>query len=209
MEIPRLGGQIGATAAGLHHSQNNTGSSTHWARSGIKLTTSWFLVGFISTVHVGNFHIVINLHWSTSPRNWSSDRDIRNQFFQLSAQEPQTKDSFPLSQESFLSSTHWWKYLQLGQNQFPRSDTLTFFKILEYSPYLCREKPHSFILFLSHQASCLECCCTTNLISYNPPLPPSALLASFSAALFCLTPDILSYPEFWPLGWTPLLPCSI
>ena len=59
-------GQIGATAAGLHHSHSHTRiwaksvtyttahgnarSSTHWARPGIKAATSWFLVGVLSTV---------------------------------------------------------------------------------------------------------------------------------------------------------------
>jgi len=55
-------GQIGAVATGLHHSHSNagipassstyatgcrnSGSLTHWARSGIEPATSWFLVGF-------------------------------------------------------------------------------------------------------------------------------------------------------------------
>jgi len=53
-------GQIGATAAGLHHSYSNTGSKpytaahhntgslTHWEKPGIEPESSWFLVGFIS-----------------------------------------------------------------------------------------------------------------------------------------------------------------
>ena len=42
-------GQIGATAADLHRSSSNPGSLTHWARPGFKPTSSWILVGFIST----------------------------------------------------------------------------------------------------------------------------------------------------------------
>ena len=63
MEVPRLGVESGlATAAGLHHSHNNVGSTsstyttahrntrslTHWARPGIDPASSWILVGFIS-----------------------------------------------------------------------------------------------------------------------------------------------------------------
>ena len=63
MEVPRLWGQIGATAAGLYHSHSNarsklhlqpytiapgnTGSLTHRERPGIEPTSSWILVGFI------------------------------------------------------------------------------------------------------------------------------------------------------------------
>ena len=58
-------GWIRAVAAILRHSHSNTrselclqpttahsdaGSLSHWARPGIELTTSWFLVGFVSTV---------------------------------------------------------------------------------------------------------------------------------------------------------------
>ena len=48
MEVPRLGGPIGAVAAGLHHSHGNAGSLTHGARPGIEPATSWFLVGFVN-----------------------------------------------------------------------------------------------------------------------------------------------------------------
>ena len=41
-------GRIGAMAASLHHSHSNARSSTHQARPGIKLTSSWILVGFVS-----------------------------------------------------------------------------------------------------------------------------------------------------------------
>ena len=43
-------GLIGAVADGLHHSHSNAGSLTHGARPGIEPSTSWFLVGFVSTV---------------------------------------------------------------------------------------------------------------------------------------------------------------
>ena len=47
--VPRLRGWIWATAARLHHSHSNSGSPTHWARPGIKLASSWILIGFAST----------------------------------------------------------------------------------------------------------------------------------------------------------------
>ena len=63
MEVPRLGGPIRDTPASLHHSSwqhqiqaasatyttahGNAGPLTYWVRPGIKLTTSWFLVGFV------------------------------------------------------------------------------------------------------------------------------------------------------------------
>ena len=61
--IWRFLGWIGATAAGLHHShsnggttsvtyttaQGNAGSLTHWVRAGIEPASSWILVGFITT----------------------------------------------------------------------------------------------------------------------------------------------------------------
>ena len=42
-------GQIGAIAAGIHHSHGNTRSLTHWARPGMELESSWLLVRFVST----------------------------------------------------------------------------------------------------------------------------------------------------------------
>ena len=39
-------GQIGAAAAGLHHSHSNSRSLTHRVRPGIKPTSSWILAGF-------------------------------------------------------------------------------------------------------------------------------------------------------------------
>ena len=41
-------GEIGATAAGLHHSHGNTRSLTPWERPGIKPASSWILVRFIN-----------------------------------------------------------------------------------------------------------------------------------------------------------------
>ena len=60
-ESSQARGPVGATATSLHHSHSKVRSKphlqptpqkslTHWARPGIKPTTSWFLVGFISTV---------------------------------------------------------------------------------------------------------------------------------------------------------------
>ena len=62
MEVPSLGVES-ATAASLSHSHSNAGATsathttahgnarslTHWERPGIKSTTSWFLVRFVST----------------------------------------------------------------------------------------------------------------------------------------------------------------
>ena len=42
-------GQIGATAAGLHHSHSNARSLTHWSRLGTQPVSSWILVRFVST----------------------------------------------------------------------------------------------------------------------------------------------------------------
>ena len=55
MEVPRLRGWIGATAAGLHHSNLGSKPSVcalhhslrHWWRPGIKPLSSWILVGFL------------------------------------------------------------------------------------------------------------------------------------------------------------------
>ena len=41
--------RIRATPAGLHHSHSNAGSLTHWVRPGIRPTSSWILVGFVTT----------------------------------------------------------------------------------------------------------------------------------------------------------------
>ena len=49
MEVPRPGGLIGATAAGLHRSHSNAGSLTHGERPGIEPASSWILVRFVST----------------------------------------------------------------------------------------------------------------------------------------------------------------
>ena len=49
MEVPRLRGWIGAVAAGLHHSHSTARYLTHWARPGIKPSSSWILVRLLST----------------------------------------------------------------------------------------------------------------------------------------------------------------
>ena len=64
MEVPRLGvilelqlpAYAGATAmqdlshvCNLHHTHGHTGSLTHWVRPGTEPTSSWILVGFVST----------------------------------------------------------------------------------------------------------------------------------------------------------------
>ena len=48
MEVPRLGGLIGAAAASLCHNHSNAGSLTHCARPGIEPASSWILVGFVN-----------------------------------------------------------------------------------------------------------------------------------------------------------------
>ena len=67
MEVSRLGVKSGARAAGLPHNHSNSGSRlhlrstyttahgnarclTHWVRPGIEPTSSWILIGFVSTV---------------------------------------------------------------------------------------------------------------------------------------------------------------
>ena len=50
MEVPRLGCQIGATTANLHHSSRQRQSLTHWARPGMESASSWLLVRFVSAV---------------------------------------------------------------------------------------------------------------------------------------------------------------
>ena len=47
MEVPRLG--FWAVSVTCTRAHRNTGSLTHWVRSGIEPITSWFLVGFISS----------------------------------------------------------------------------------------------------------------------------------------------------------------
>ena len=41
-------GQIGATAAGLHHSHSNARYLIHWVGPGIEPKISWILIGFLS-----------------------------------------------------------------------------------------------------------------------------------------------------------------
>ena len=70
MEVPRQGlnrsctcwsmpyqHQIWATSVTYTTAHGNTRSLTHWARPGIKLATSWFLVGFILAVPLWGLHI--------------------------------------------------------------------------------------------------------------------------------------------------------
>ena len=47
-EVPRLRGQIRASAAGLHHSHGNTGCLTYWARSEIELASSWTVYSLLN-----------------------------------------------------------------------------------------------------------------------------------------------------------------
>ena len=46
-------GQIRAVASGLHCSHSNVRCLTHWARLGIEPTSSWILVGFVTTESQG------------------------------------------------------------------------------------------------------------------------------------------------------------
>ena len=45
---PQDRAQMGAAAAGPHHSHSNAGSLTHQLRPGIKSASSWLLIGFIT-----------------------------------------------------------------------------------------------------------------------------------------------------------------
>ena len=95
MEVPRLGGLIGATAAGLCHSHSSArswtvsvtcttahgkaGSSTHWVRPGVQPATSWFLVGFVSAapqweLRILKFLILKTLVWILWRTNAVEDR---------------------------------------------------------------------------------------------------------------------------------------
>ena len=51
-------GRIRATAAGLHHSHSNTGSLNYQARPGIKLMSSWILVGLVTTEPQREFQVL-------------------------------------------------------------------------------------------------------------------------------------------------------
>ena len=69
-------GRIGAVAASLHHSHSNIGSKrvrdlstahgdarslTHWARPGIKLASSWILVGFVNHLAMTGTPVISDL----------------------------------------------------------------------------------------------------------------------------------------------------
>ena len=54
-------GQIGAMAAGLHHTHSNAGSLTHWMRPGIEPETPWLLVGFVSAVPQGALPVIFKV----------------------------------------------------------------------------------------------------------------------------------------------------
>ena len=47
-ESSQVGGQIRASAAGLHYSHSKARSLTHWMRPGFKPVSSWILVGFLT-----------------------------------------------------------------------------------------------------------------------------------------------------------------
>ena len=54
--------QIQATSATYTTAHGNTESLTHWMRPGIKPTTSWFLVRFVSTVSWQELQVPINFN---------------------------------------------------------------------------------------------------------------------------------------------------
>ena len=54
--------RIRDTAAGLHHSQSNTGSLIYRVRPGTEPASSWVLVRFVTLSHIGNSHY--GNHWS-------------------------------------------------------------------------------------------------------------------------------------------------
>ena len=58
-------GWIGAVATCLHHSHSDSRSPTHWARPGIRPTTSWFLVGFVNLwAMTGTLRILEFFNWT-------------------------------------------------------------------------------------------------------------------------------------------------
>ena len=83
MEAPRLGvkwscscgpmpqpRQIWATSGNYTIAHGNTGSLTHWARSGIKSESSWILVGFVTAVpqrEIPSFLILTNISLCVCP----------------------------------------------------------------------------------------------------------------------------------------------
>ena len=90
-------GQIWATSATCTTASSNARSLTHWARPGIKPTSSWILVGFIS------------------PVPW---RELQRPFLiPTSSQLPSAQNNFlcawcgvvcyPSSSERFSQSTNW------------------------------------------------------------------------------------------------------
>ena len=62
MEVPRLGvkSELQLPAYAIAH--GNVGSLTHWARPGIKPSTSWFLVGFFSAAPWQELWSLLNLN---------------------------------------------------------------------------------------------------------------------------------------------------
>ena len=89
MEVSRLGGELRAAAAGLHHSHSHTGSKphlwptpeltamldplTHWAGSGTEPLSSWILIGFISSEPLCKLPWAAfdNRLWVSSPFKWT------------------------------------------------------------------------------------------------------------------------------------------
>ena len=79
-------GWIGATVAGLHHSHSNAGSLTQWIRAGIKPTSLWILVRFLTCcTTIGTLRTIKTLikesedhekKWKDIPSSWTRRLNI-------------------------------------------------------------------------------------------------------------------------------------
>ena len=110
-EVPRLGVEssccfwpmpqtqqfeIRAASATYTTAHGNARSLTHWARPGIKSTTSWFLVGFVSTAPQRELRILPFLRGRKKKRG-----DITNPMLLINSDIPRGHTSHPL-----LTHTH-------------------------------------------------------------------------------------------------------
>ena len=69
IEAPRLRVELELQLPAYTTAHGNTGGPTHWARPGIKPTSSWIIVGFVSTVSWREL-----LQFSLTPQNRPQNR---------------------------------------------------------------------------------------------------------------------------------------
>ena len=148
MEVPRLGSnwsyscqptpqpqELGIRGVSVTYTtaHGNTRSLTHWARPGVKTTTQWFLVGFISTVRQQKLQcdIILKLLHNCFITQWiyyiySCTMIITIQFYRISIPQPQRisppPELSPLATISFSKSVS--QYLSVLQ----RSSLYPFFR---------------------------------------------------------------------------------